>query len=100
MTDHREPRDDHIITDQQVPANRTGAADLAALPDHGTAGYSGTTGDGRMGSQAHVVTDLDQVIQLHTLGNHRVADGAAVDGGVGADLHISADAHAADLGHL
>src|SRR5580692_2586998 len=54
MTDHREARDDHIIGDQQVAANRTGATDLAALADDRAAGNPGTTGDGRMGPQAHV----------------------------------------------
>src|SRR5580700_2246493 len=49
MTDHREARDDHIIGDLQVAANRTGAADLATLPDDRAAGDAGAAGDGRMG---------------------------------------------------
>src|SRR5580692_6271605 len=72
MTDHREARDVHVIRDQQVAADGAGTADLATLPDHRAAGYSRTTGDGRMGPQAHVVTDLDQVIKLHPIPDHRV----------------------------
>ena len=33
MTDHREAGDDHIVSDQQVPANGARAADLAALEE-------------------------------------------------------------------
>ncbi len=32
--------------------------------------------------------------------NHRIAQRAPVDGGIGADLHVIADQHAAQLGHL
>src|ERR1700734_142104 len=97
MTDHREARDDHIISDLQVPANGTGAADLTALPDHRAAGDAGAAGDGRMGPQAHVVTDLDLVIELDPVGDHRIADGAAINSGIGANLHIRANADTADL---
>src|ERR1700683_5460726 len=59
MADHREAGDGHIVSDQQMAANRSGAADLAPFADHRAAGNAGTTGDGRVGAQAHVVTDLD-----------------------------------------
>src|SRR5207302_9856026 len=48
----------------------------------------------------HVVADLDLVIELHALLDHRVVDRAAVDRGVGADLDVVADVHAANLGDL
>ena len=48
----------------------------------------------------HVVPDLDLVVQLGAVLDHRVADGAAIDRGIRADLHIVPDPHAADLRHL
>ena len=44
--------------------------------------------------------DLDLVVEAHVLLEHGVAQRAAVDGGVGADLAVVADAHAAELRHL
>ena len=48
----------------------------------------------------HVVADLDLVVELHAVLDHRVVQRAAVDGGVGADLDVVADDHAADLRNL
>ena len=47
-----------------------------------------------------VVRDLDEVIDLRPLADHRVAARAAVDRGVGADLDVVLDDDAADLRHL
>ncbi len=44
-------------------------------------------------ADAHVVADHDEVVELDALLDHGVVDGAAVDGGVGADLDVGADAH-------
>ena len=53
-----------------------------------------------MRADAHVVGDHDQVVELHALLDHGIADGAAIDGGVRADIHVVADDHRADLRHL
>ena len=76
------------------------AADHAALADGGAAGDPGAAGDDRVRADAHVVADLHEVVELDALLDHGVLDGAAIDGGVGADLHIRAHAHGAHLGHL
>jgi hypothetical protein len=47
-----------------------------------------------------VVRDLDQIVDLGALPDHGVAHEAAVDGRVGADLHIVLDDHARHLRHL
>ena len=47
-----------------------------------------------------VVGDLHEVIDLGALADHRVAAGAAIDRGVGADLDIVLDDDPADLRHL
>jgi hypothetical protein len=53
-----------------------------------------------MAADLDVVTDLHLVVDLRPLAHHRVAIGAAVDGGVGADLDVVLDDDAADLGDL
>ncbi len=47
-----------------------------------------------------VVPDLDLVVELDAVADHGVLDRAAIDGRVGADLDVIADAHAADLRDL
>src|ERR1041384_7626960 len=51
-------------------------------------------------ADVHVVGDLDQVVDLGAGADHRVVHAAAVDGGVGADLHVVADEAATHLGNL
>ena len=41
---------------------------------------------------------MHEVVELHTVSEHSVAQSAAVDGGVCADFDIVANPHAADLG--
>ena len=65
---------------------------LPAMPVH--------AGDRGVRADAHVVADLDLVVELDALLDHRVVERAAVDRGVGADLDVVADAHAADLRNL
>src|SRR5690606_33728042 len=76
------------------------AADQAVAADGGAAGDGDATGHGGVGTGPDVVGDLDLVVQPHVLLEHGVLDGAAVDGGVGADLAVVADPHAALLRHL
>ena len=39
----------------------------------------------------HVVAHLDLIVQFNPILHHRIINGAPVDGGVGADLHVVAD---------
>ncbi len=73
------------------------AADHAALADGDAAREAHARGHRRVRADVAVVSDLDLVIELHALFEHGVADGAAVDGGVAADLHIRPEDHAAHL---
>src|SRR5258708_34226448 len=68
--------------------------------DVGATGNAGAAGDRGMRADAYVVADLDLVVELDALLDHRVADGAPVDRGIGADLDAVAEAHGADLGEL
>src|SRR5690606_13547337 len=49
---------------------------------------------------AAVVADLDQIVDLGPLADHRVAERAAIDGGAGPDLHAVLDDHSPELGNL
>ena len=43
------------------------------------------------------MANLDQVVELDAVFDHRVLQGAAVDAGVGTDLDVVADAHCTEL---
>src|SRR3990172_696364 len=53
-----------------------------------------------MPANADIVAHLDQVVDLGALADYGVANGAAVDGGAGADLDVVLDDDASDLRHL
>src|SRR6185369_12681876 len=95
--DHAEAGDDHLVADREVTGDPTGPTDDAVLTDHCAAGDPGAACNHRVSTYPDIVTQLDLVIELDALLDHRVLDCAPVDGGVGADLHIGADQHRADL---
>ena len=66
----------------------------------GATGYSDLRDQDAMAANRHVVPDLHQVIDLGTLADHGVADGAAVDHGPCADLDIVLNDDAAELRHF
>src|SRR5579859_2249970 len=77
---HGESRDDHIVADHQVTCDAAGTSDHAARADPRAARYAGTTGDCSVRTDLHVVADLNLIVELDPLGDHRVVDGAAIDG--------------------
>ena len=81
VVDLRRRGDRHTVGDVQVTRDHGGAADAAAPSNARRPGDSHAPGDRRMRTDHAVVPDLDLVIELHALVEHRVADGAAV--GVG-----------------
>ncbi len=79
----------------------------AALPahddeilQHGTSGDAGLRHDHAAAAEADVVPYLYQIINPAARPDHRIRPGAAVDGGIGADLDVVADDHPAELRHL
>src|SRR6185369_6024276 len=89
--------DHHAIAERQVAEDDGGAADLAMRADGGAAGHARAARHHGVRADAHVVTDLDQVVELDAVLDDRVVERATVDAGVGADLHVVADAHRAEL---
>src|SRR6185369_17732969 len=96
----RAPGHEDVVADRQVPGDADLPRDHAARADGRAAGDSGAARDHRVGPEAHVVADLDLVVELDAILDDRVLDRAAIDRGVGADLDVVADAHAADLRDL
>src|SRR5882724_388411 len=76
------------------------ASDRAVRSDARAARNGRTPGHRRMGADAHVMADLDLVVQLDAVLDHGVVERAAVDRRVGSDLHIVAYEGTARLRNL
>ena len=87
----------HTIGDAHVADHAGAATEGAAFADARAAGHAGEGGHRSPPADSHVVGDLDQVVELHAVLDHGIAERAAVDAGVGADLHVVADAHGPQL---
>ena len=61
------------------------------------AGDADLRGDEALAADAHVVGDLDEIIDLGAPPDHRLAEAGAVEGRVGADLDVVFEDHVADL---
>src|SRR5258708_8874217 len=62
VADRRARRDDDVVGDLQMTREARHAADHAALADGGGAGDSATGGDRAVRPDAHVVSDLNEVV--------------------------------------
>src|SRR4029453_16844980 len=76
-----------------------------AAEDHEIAEFraprnTGLGHDNAMPSDHHVVPDLDEIINFAALPDHGIAQGAPVDGGIGADFYPVLDDDPADLRHF
>ena len=79
----RKPRQRHIVANPQMPRDADTTADATARAEVRTAREPRTASDRRMRANRAVVPHLHEVVDLHALGDHRVVDGPAIDGGVG-----------------
>src|SRR6185436_9306208 len=89
-----------MVGDGQMAGYHRIAAELAVTADARAAGNADAAGDGGVRANAAVVSDLDLIVQLDALLDHRVIERAAVHRGIGTDLDIVADYHPADLRYL
>ena len=87
----------YMVSKRQMPKHDCAAAYRAVGTDTGAACNTDTARKRRMGADVNVVSDLNQVVELDALFNHGVRQGAAVYAGVGTDLDIVANTHAAQL---
>src|SRR5690606_15527475 len=57
----------------------------------------GLGGQRGVAADLDIVRDLDQIVQFSAAADHGLAQGGAIDGGVGADLDVVLDHHHAQL---
>ena len=86
--------------DGQMAGQAGLAAEGGEIADHGRARNAALRHQHAMAADDDVVGDLNQVVDLGSLADDRVAVGAAVDRRPGADLDVVLDDDAADLRHL
>ena len=82
---------------REMAQNSGATANRAVGPNGGTACHTHTTSHRSILADSDVVPNLNQVVELDTILNDGVTQGTAVNAGVGADLHIVANAHGAEL---
>src|SRR3990167_5694509 len=83
-----------------MPHQPHATGEHAMLADLGAAGNTHAGGHGGVIANLYVVSDLDLVIELHTVTDHGIGQGSAIHSSVHTDLHIVADQYATDLGNL
>src|SRR5207247_7501345 len=101
VVEHRALRRDlHAVADLEVSGEPRLAGHDDVVAELRRAGDADLGHEEAVLADLHAVADLHEVVDLRSLADHRFADGAAVDGGVRADLDVVLDPHAADLRHL
>src|SRR4029077_17516424 len=93
-SDHGARSDGNVIGKSDPPAHHD------IVPDCAASRNAGMRGEHAVPPDLDVVRDLDEVVDLGPLPDHGVADRAAVDGRIGAYLHIVLDDDAPALGDL
>ena len=90
----------HAVADRNVVGDADLPGEEAVAAHARGSGNSGLRrGDGVL-ADLHVVSDLDQVVELHAAADDGRVGLRAVDAGVGADLHVVLDDDVAQLGDL
>ena len=87
---------DHVIADEKVIPHAALAAQHDPVADTRGPGDADLATEQRVAPHLDVMGDVDEVIELGAGPDLRRPDGAAVDGAIGADLHIVADLHRAE----
>src|ERR1035437_3204908 len=100
LRDHGARMDDDAIGDVEVSHDTGGTADHAVLSYARAASDSGAACDRSMRADAHVVPDLDQIVQLDPVLDDSVIQRTPVDASIGADFNVVADHHPAYLRDL
>jgi hypothetical protein len=84
----------------QVPSHHCRTADNAMRADSGTAGNSDTTGYRRMSTDAHIVSNLNLIIQFHAIFYHGIDHHTSIDRRVSSNLYIVADHDPSQMRHF
>src|SRR5687768_17263416 len=86
-----------VIADRELTADADLPADHATLTDDRAAGDARLPRHDGMCTDMYVVRDVNLVVELHAVADHRVFDRTAIDRRFRADLDVVAYTHAADL---
>src|SRR5258708_19240773 len=79
-----------MVGDRKMADVAPGTGDGTVRPDARAACNGRTAGHRSVRTDAHVMADLDLVVELDAVLDHGVVERAAVDGGVGTDLDVVA----------
>ena len=96
----RRRRDLGACADLQVVGEADLPAHQHAVSDDATPGYAGLSGDNAASPEAHVVADLDEIVDLAAVADDRIVQRPAIDRGVGPDLDARPDDHPPELRHF
>ena len=90
----------NVVRDFQMPGYGYGARNRATASYSGAPANCRTRSDGGVGTNVHVVANLNQVVQLDSILDDRVLQSTTVNRRVRAYLHIVTDPYATELGNL
>src|SRR3569623_3651961 len=90
----------HAVDDGQMTQHHRGAAEGAVFSDIRAAGYADAARHRGMRADAAVMPDLNLIIELDAVFDHRIGQRPTVDRGICADLDIITDQHPSGLRNL
>src|SRR5262245_28490256 len=98
--DARLRRHDHLIANAQVAAHAYLSAQRRARANVNTARNTYLSDDECVLAHAHVMTDVDQIVDLHSIADLGRSNRASIDRCIRANLHIATDHAPANLWNL
>ena len=87
----------HIIGQGQMAEYHRPPTNRAARPNDSAAGDPCTPSHGSVVANAHVVADLNEVIEFDTIAQDRISQGATINTSVGTNLTVITQTHVAEL---
>ena len=87
----------HVVGQPKVTQHDGTATNRAVRANRRAAGHASAACHGAVFSDAYVVADLHQIVELDAVFQHRVLQCATVNAGIGPDLDVVANQHRAEL---
>ena len=94
------PGDPRAVSNRDMAANSRLACQNAAVTDARRAGDANLRHDQAEATDFHVVPDLNEIVDLRSIADHRVVDAPSIHRGVGADLYVVPDNAPSNVGNL
>jgi hypothetical protein len=80
-----------------MPQHHSTTTHRAMGTDSGTSGNTNTSSHGRVGTNVHVVTNLNQVVEFDAIANDGVFQCAAINAGIGTNFNIVTNPNGTEL---